>query len=151
MKWRLGLTPACPPFSTAGMLVCRTRTRSRGGKHYFAFRLVRSQRVGNKVRQRTLLDLGAHFPSQRDHWHSLRKRVERILDPQPALLPIEAPLRSRPKPSAAPGACCGTGSATPLPRRVPTEIMRPPTTEHLHFERNAPSWLAQQRKFAYVS
>ena len=73
------------------MFVCRTRTRSRGRKHYFTFRLVRSQRVGNQVRQRTLLNLGAHFPIPREHWHTLSKRVEQILDPQPALLPIEAP------------------------------------------------------------
>ena len=40
------------------MFVCRTRTRSRDGQDYFTFRLVRSQRVGPKVRQRTLLNLG---------------------------------------------------------------------------------------------
>ena len=73
------------------MFVCRTRTRSRAGKHYFTFRLVRSQRVGSKVRQRTLLNLGAHFPIQREHWRTLSQRIAQILDPQPALLPVEAP------------------------------------------------------------
>ena len=72
------------------MFVCRTRTRSRDGKRYFTFRLVRSQRVGHKVRQRTLLNLGSQFPIPRDHWRILCQRVEQILAPQPALLPIEA-------------------------------------------------------------
>ena len=71
------------------MFVCRTRTRSRDGKDYFTFRLVRSQRVGDKVRQRTLLNLGSHFPIQRDHWRTLCQRIQRLLDPQPDLLPIE--------------------------------------------------------------
>ncbi len=64
------------------MFVCRTRTRSRDGKEYFTFRLVRSQRVGDKVRQRTLLNLGSHFPIQRDHWRPLCQRVQRLLDPR---------------------------------------------------------------------
>ena len=68
------------------MFVCRTR--SRDGKQYFTFRLVRSQRVGEKVRQRTLLNLGSHFPIQPDHWRTLCQRVRQILDPQPALLPV---------------------------------------------------------------
>ena len=71
------------------MFVCRTRTRSRDGKQYFTFRLVRSQRVGDKIRQRTLLNLGSQFPVQRDHWRTLCQRVRQVLDPQSDLLPIE--------------------------------------------------------------
>ena len=71
------------------MFVRRTRTRSRDGKSYFTFRLVRSQRVGDKVRQRTLLNLGSHFPIQQDHWRTLCHRIQRILDPRAELLPIE--------------------------------------------------------------
>ena len=71
------------------MFVRRTRTRSRVGKSYFTFRLVRSQRVGDKVRQRTLLNLGSHFPIQQDHWRTLCHRIQRILDPRAELLPIE--------------------------------------------------------------
>ena len=62
------------------MFVCRTRTRSRDGKEYFTFRLVRSQRGGDKVRQRTLLNLGSHFPIQRDHWRTLCQRIQRIVE-----------------------------------------------------------------------
>ena len=39
------------------MFIRRTRTRSIGDS-YFTFRLVRSERIGSKVRQRTLLNLG---------------------------------------------------------------------------------------------
>lgn len=73
------------------MFICRTRTGSRGGKTYFTYRLVRSRRIGAKVRQQTLLNLGSRFPIRREHWHALSRRVEQILDHQPALLPLEAP------------------------------------------------------------
>ena len=44
------------------MFIRRTKTRTVGTQdHYFTFRLVRSVRLGDKVRQRTLLNLGAHF------------------------------------------------------------------------------------------
>ena len=71
------------------MFVCRTRTRTRDGKSYFTFRLVRSQRVGGKVHQRILLNLGSDFPVQRDHWRTLCQRIQQILEPQGELLPIE--------------------------------------------------------------
>ena len=41
------------------MFIRRTQTRSTvGGEIYFTHRLVHSERVGDKVRQRTLLNLG---------------------------------------------------------------------------------------------
>ena len=41
-----------------GMFIRRTQTRSaRSGEAYFTFRLVCSERIGSKVRQRTLLNL----------------------------------------------------------------------------------------------
>ena len=44
------------------MFIRRTKTRTVGTQdHYFTFRLVKSVRLGDKVRQRTLLNLGAHF------------------------------------------------------------------------------------------
>ena len=44
------------------MFVRRTQTRSTAsGDRYFTFRLVHSERVGARVRQRTLLNLGRHF------------------------------------------------------------------------------------------
>ena len=44
------------------MFIRRTQTRTTTtGEVYFTHRLVRSERVGDKVRQRTLLNLGRHF------------------------------------------------------------------------------------------
>jgi hypothetical protein len=44
------------------MFVRRTTTRSsRSGEAYFTYRLVRTERVGGRVRQLTLLNLGRHF------------------------------------------------------------------------------------------
>ncbi len=71
------------------MFVCRTRTRARdGGQAYFTFRLVRSQRVGPKVRQRTLLNLGSHFAIERDDWARLCARVGQLLATQRSIEPI---------------------------------------------------------------
>ena len=57
------------------MFIRRTRTRSIG--EYFTFRLVRSERIGSKVRQRTLLNLGRHV-AQGD-WPVLCRRIDELL------------------------------------------------------------------------
>ena len=49
------------------MFIRRTRTRSRS-EHCFTFRLVRSERAGPKVRQRTLLNLGRRFDVAQSDW-----------------------------------------------------------------------------------
>jgi hypothetical protein len=44
------------------MYIRRTQTRSNAtGEHYFTYRLVRSERIADKVKQVTLLNLGRHF------------------------------------------------------------------------------------------
>ena len=50
------------------MFIRRTRTRPASGEVYYSHRLVRSERSGEKVRQRTLLNLGSDFPVERGHW-----------------------------------------------------------------------------------
>ena len=60
------------------MFIRRTRTRS-SGEHYLTFRLVRSERIGAKVRQRTLLNLGRHFDVARIDWPVLCRRIDDIL------------------------------------------------------------------------
>ena len=63
------------------MFVRRTRTRATdGGSVYHTHRLVRSERDGGRVRQRTLLNLGRHFDIDRELWPLLCQRVEQILD-----------------------------------------------------------------------
>ena len=64
------------------MFVRRTRTRATDGAVYHTHRLVRSERDGNRVRQRTLLNLGRHFDVERDLWPLLCQRVEAVLDGQ---------------------------------------------------------------------
>ena len=60
------------------MFIRRTSTR-RSGEHYFTFRLVRSERSGSKVRQRTLLNLGRHFDVAPCDWPSLCRRIDELL------------------------------------------------------------------------
>ena len=68
------------------MFIRRTRTRS-SAEHYFTFRLVRSERIVAKVRQRTLLNLGRHFDVARRDWPVLCRRIDDILAGQLPLPP----------------------------------------------------------------
>jgi len=70
------------------MYIRQTKTRSaKSGEDYFTFRLVASQRVGTKVRQRTLLNLGTNFPLPKDQWPRLCSRIDQLLTGQGHLLP----------------------------------------------------------------
>ena len=55
------------------------RTRTRADSEYFTFRLVRSERIGDKVRQRTPPDLGRHFDVAQGDWRTLCRRIDEIL------------------------------------------------------------------------
>ena len=69
------------------MFVRRTQTRRTGaGKPYFSHRLVHAERIGNTVRQRTLLNLGRHFDIPNSEWPRLCARVEDILNGQAQIL-----------------------------------------------------------------
>ena len=68
------------------MFIRRTQTRSTvGGEIYFTHRLVHSERVGDKVRQRTLLNLGRHFDVDQNDWPALTRRIDELLAGQLAL------------------------------------------------------------------
>ena len=70
------------------MFIRRTQTRSsRSGEAYFTFRLVRSERIGSKVRQRTLLNLGRHFAIGPSAWPVLCRRIDEMLTGQLQLDP----------------------------------------------------------------
>ena len=70
------------------MFVRRTQTRSTAsGERYFTFRLVHSERVGARVRQRTLLNLGRHFAIPQAHWPLLCVRLDQLLSCQHTLIP----------------------------------------------------------------
>ncbi len=72
------------------MYIRQTTTRSKkDGSSYQSYRLVESFRVGNKVKQQTLLNLGTEFSISRDSWGELTNRIEAILHHQPSLLPLD--------------------------------------------------------------
>ena len=63
------------------MFIRQTKTRSTSdGGSYFTHRLVESKRVGAKVRQRTVLNLGTNFDLPKDLWPELCIRIEQILN-----------------------------------------------------------------------
>ena len=69
------------------MFIRRTKTRTVGTQdHYFTFRLVKSVRLGDKVRQRTLLNLGAHFDLPPAQWSLLYQRLDDLLAGQATLM-----------------------------------------------------------------
>ena len=68
------------------MYIRQTPTRSRGsGESYFTYRLVRSERIGAKVRQVSLLNLGRSFGIARERWGELCQRIGEILHGQASL------------------------------------------------------------------
>ena len=72
------------------MFIRRTTTKnSAGGKPYFTYRLVESERVEGRVKQRTLINLGRHFSVSREHWKALCARIEQLIDRQASLLPVD--------------------------------------------------------------
>lgn len=72
------------------MFIRRSPTRNKAiGESYFTFRLVRTERVGGKVRQVTLLNLGRYFPLAQDQWPALCARIEQLTCGQASLLPVE--------------------------------------------------------------
>ncbi len=70
------------------MFIRQTRTRNKAtGEGYFTFRLVRGERIGGKVRQITVLNLGRNFAIKQDDWPILCSRLDQLLQP-----PAQAPL-----------------------------------------------------------
>jgi len=71
------------------MFIRQTRTNNTAtGEAYFTYRLVRGERIGGRVRQITLLNLGRNFPIKQDDWPLLCSRIEQLLQPQETLLTL---------------------------------------------------------------
>jgi len=69
------------------MFIRKTITHGNiNGGQYFTYRLVSSERVGNKVRQKTLLNLGRHFNLPQQEWPTLCCSIERHISGQGALV-----------------------------------------------------------------
>jgi transposase len=78
------------------MFIRQTQTRSNGtGESYFTYRLVESRRVGKKVSQHTLLNLGTNFDLPTEVWPELCTRVEQILNSEQALFASDATLEKK--------------------------------------------------------
>ena len=72
------------------MYIRQTRTNNKAtGEGYFTYRLVRGERVAGKVRQITVLNLGRNFSIKQEDWPVLCSRLEQLLHPQEALLPLQ--------------------------------------------------------------
>ena len=69
------------------MFIRTTPTRSSStGETYMTHRLVESRRVGGKVRQVTLLNLGRQFPLVKERWPEVCARIEQLLSGQQELM-----------------------------------------------------------------
>jgi hypothetical protein len=69
------------------MFIRQTRTGNKAtGEGYVTYRLVRSERIGGKVRQITLLNLGRHFPIKQEDWPILCSRLEQLVNHTQALI-----------------------------------------------------------------
>jgi len=69
-----------------GMFIRCTQTRNRtSGEPYTTYRLVESSRIGNTVKQTTLLNLGSHFDLPKLQWPALAKSIDELLRGQSPL------------------------------------------------------------------
>lgn len=74
------------------MYIRRAQTRSNAtGEHYYSYRLVRSERLGGKVKQMTMLNLGRHFPIDQSLWPTLCARIEALMVGQASLFEVDLP------------------------------------------------------------
>ncbi len=56
-----------------------SKSKKNSKKKYYTYRLVESIRIGDKVKQQTLLNLGSSFNLDQSHWSTLSKRIDDIL------------------------------------------------------------------------
>lgn len=68
---------------------CTTTKTGSSGETYKSFRLVESERVNGKVKQRTLINLGRFFEVPQAQWQSLSSRIHQLLTGQSSLLNID--------------------------------------------------------------
>jgi transposase len=74
------------------MFIRRTQTRNRvSGEPYVTHRLVHSARVGNAIKQTTLLNLGSHFDLPQAHWPALAQRIDELVHGQRSMLEATLP------------------------------------------------------------
>jgi transposase len=73
------------------MFIRQTKTRSSdSGEDYFTYRIVESKRIGKKVLQHTLLNLGSSFDLQKEAWPELCTRISELLKSEEPLFEVDA-------------------------------------------------------------
>ena len=74
------------------MFIRRTQTRSRiSGEPYVTYRLVHSARLGNTIKQTTVLNLGSHFDLPQAQWPALAQRIDELVRGQRSILEATLP------------------------------------------------------------
>lgn len=77
------------------MYIRKTKTKVINNVSYYTYRMVESVRSGNKVKQRTLLNLGAQYKTiAESDYDLLSERVENIITGQQRLLPLNDKLET---------------------------------------------------------
>jgi transposase len=133
------------------MFIRQTKTsNATSGEAYFTFRLVASERIGGKVRQRTLLNLGRNFSLPRDQWPQLCSRIDEILAGQTTLLTISPTIETLAQRYAA-RLVAGRQAATPSKETAggqyhevdvdSLQLVRPRSVGVEHFGLAALGWL----------
>ena len=61
----------------------------KNGEPQFSCRLVHNQRIGSKIKQHTLLNLGSKWPVDKSLWPAISQRIQEILDGQLELFDVD--------------------------------------------------------------
>jgi len=74
------LPPPARNDSLRAMFIRKTQVKSGPhGEVYYTYRIAESVRTDAGVKQRTLLNLGRHFPIEAEHWPYLIQRIEQLV------------------------------------------------------------------------
>lgn len=68
---------------------CTTTRSKQSGDTYQTYRLVENERIQNRIKQHTLLNLGRHFDVPKSQWAELSNRISQLLSAQSSLFVIE--------------------------------------------------------------
>ena len=124
------------------MFIRRTQTRSRdSGEPYVTHRLVQTARVGDAIKQTTLLNLGSHFDLPQAQWPALAQRIDELVRGQKSMLEATLPedvrvfahrfaaqliANQRPVPSLGVAAAAPSAAPSAAPAAAPVKVANAP-------------------------
>ena len=76
------------------MYIRATKTHTKGGEPAHSYRLSRSVRIGDKVRQETLLNLGVDYSVPKEQWREVVVVTEVLLAGRRPMLPVPAEIEA---------------------------------------------------------